>query len=328
MLRSTAFVPQFAQQLHVGQAISSMQPVAPAQQPGALPRHQTPAQALGFGVLSGSALAAWASSGHRHSGTRQKARGCRRIRAVASETASAGSGSVGVILLSAGVGKRMGAGIPKQYIKLLGLEIALHSLECFLECDVAEIVIVCAEEWRHIFNDYLKTRGPVKPCIKYTVGGAERQDSVCNGLAELTTEFAAVHDAARPLVTKEEIENVIEDARKYRTALLGVQTKATIKQACLGEEGEPLVSQTPDRNTMWEALTPQIVPCELLREGFKHATENGLVVTDDVSLVEFLGKPVKLTEGEYTNIKVTTPEDIAVAETILRGRGFVSPERG
>lgn len=236
-----------------------------------------------------------------------------------------GTGSVGVVLLSAGVGKRMGAGIPKQYIKLLGLEIALHSLESFLDCDVAEIVVVCAEEWRHVFSDYLQTRGPVRPTVKFAGGGAERQDSVRNGLTQLTTDFAAVHDAARPLVTQGEIEEVIKDARRYGAALLAVQTKATIKQAALGEDGEHLVSSTPDRDTMWEALTPQVVSCELLRQGFEHVAKNELKVTDDASLVEVLGKPVKLTEGEYTNIKVTTPEDMAVAEAILRGRGFVHP---
>lgn len=231
-----------------------------------------------------------------------------------------------MILLSAGVGKRMGAGIPKQYIKLLGLEIALHSLECFLECDVAEIVVVCAEEWRHIFEDHLRARPvPARPTIRFASGGAERQDSVCNGLAQLSTEFAAVHDAARPLVTQEEVAKVIKDARTYGTALLAVQTKATIKKSFQSDDGETLVSSTPDRNSMWEALTPQVVPCELLRQGFAKAAKGNVAVTDDVSLVELLGEPVKITEGEYTNMKVTTPEDMAVAETILKGRGFVAP---
>lgn len=229
------------------------------------------------------------------------------------------------MLLSAGMGKRMGAGFPKQYIKLLGREIALHSLEAFLDADVREIVIVCAKEYRHVFQEYLAKRGRVRPVIKFAEGGAERQDSVCNGLAELTTEFAAVHDSARPLVTRAEINQVIADARLHGAALLGVRTKATIKQAHKSEAGDPLVARTPDRSTLWEAHTPQVVRCDLLRRGFDNAKKHRLAVTDDVSLVEFLGEPVKLTEGEYTNIKVTTPEDIAVAETILRGRGFAAP---
>lgn len=232
---------------------------------------------------------------------------------------------VGVILLSAGVGKRMGANIPKQYIKLLGLEIALHSLDTFLKCDVAEIAIVCAEEWQHIFKDHLAKKGEIRSAIKFTTGGNERQDSVCNGLAEISTELVAVHDGARPLITCEEVEKVIADARKYGAALLAVKTKATIKQASAGADGEPVVADTPNRKLIWEAHTPQVIRAELLRKGFANAAEKSLEVTDDVSLVEFLGEPVKLTEGEYTNIKVTTPEDIAVAETILKQRGFVAP---
>mmetsp|Transcript_114 Transcript_114/g.302 ORF Transcript_114/g.302 Transcript_114/m.302 type:complete len:236 (+) Transcript_114:1-708(+) len=231
-----------------------------------------------------------------------------------------GPGDCSVVLLSGGVGKRMGANIPKQYLKLLGREIALHALEAFLDCDVKEIAIVCGEDYRSIFQDYLAKRGSVKPIIKYTGGGAERQDSVMNGLAQITAEYVAVHDSARPLVTRPEIEKVIADAKEYGAALLAVQTKATIKQA-KGKK-DMFVAATPDRSVLWEAHTPQVIRSDLLRAGFKNANEKKLEVTDDVSLIEFLGEPVKLTQGEYTNLKVTTPEDIAVAETILAQRGF------
>ena len=236
-----------------------------------------------------------------------------------SGTSLAAGSDVGVVLLSAGVGKRMGAKIPKQYIKLLGLEIALHSLDTFLDCDVAEIVIVCAEEWQYIFKEHLEKRG-ASCALKFTGGGKERQDSVQNGLAEITVPLVAIHDAARPLVTKEEMEKVVADAREHGAALLAVPTKATIKQAVAKDE--PFVAATPKRKLLWEAHTPQVIQAELLRKGFQKAEEEGSEVTDDVSLVELLGEKVKLTEGEYTNIKVTTPEDIAVAETILKERGF------
>jgi len=244
-----------------------------------------------------------------------------KLTAVAAGAAGEAS-DVGVILLSAGVGKRMGANIPKQYLKLCGLEIALHSLDVFLQCGVAEIVIVCAEEWQSVFEEYVASKGTVQPVIKYTQGGKERQDSVQNGLAQLSTQYAAVHDAARPLVTADEIGKVIADARKYGAALLAVSTKATIKLAQDGPSGEAVVKTTPDRSTLWEAHTPQVIRADLLRQGFQNAVEKNLAVTDDVSLVESLGEPVKLTEGEYTNIKVTTPEDMSVAEAILRSRGY------
>lgn len=248
----------------------------------------------------------------------------RRSGRLNSQTICRAAGSdVGVVLLSAGVGKRMGASIPKQYIKLMGLEIALHSLDTFLACDVAEIVIVCAEEWQHIFKDHLEKVGPTEVDVKFTTGGKERQDSVNNGLAKIDAPIVAIHDGARPLVTKEEVERVVADAREHGAALLAVRTKATIKQAV--GESDTFVESTPKRKLLWEAHTPQVIRSELLRKGFEKAEKEGLDVTDDVSLVEQLGEKVKLTEGEYTNIKVTTPEDIAVAETILKERGFVAP---
>ncbi|CAE7511873.1 ISPD [Symbiodinium pilosum] len=271
------------------------------------------------GVAAGGVLAAFAGKSKTIS-----SQTCLHRRGKPSATACFAAGSdVGVVLLSAGVGKRMGASIPKQYIKLMGLEIALHSLDTFLDCDVAEIVIVCAEDWQYIFKDHLEKKGSLEVDVKFTTGGKERQDSVNNGLAKIEAPIVAIHDAARPLVTKDEIEKVVTDAREHGAALLAVRTKATIKQAV--SESEAFVEGTPKRKLLWEAHTPQVIRSELLRKGFEKAEKEGLDVTDDVSLIEQLGEKVKLTEGEYTNIKVTTPEDIAVAETILKERGFVAP---
>lgn len=267
-------------------------------------------------LVTGCFLAAAATSATTLSARRSEKR--------QQKVACAASEDVGVVLLSGGVGKRMGAGIPKQYIKLMGLEIALHSLDTFLDCDVSEIVIVCAEEWQHVFKDHLEKRGALNCELKFTGGGKERQGSVRNGLAKITTPIVAIHDSARPLVTKAEMEKVVADAAEYGAALLAVPTKATIKQAVATDDN--FVAATPKRKLLWEAHTPQVIRSDLLRKGFEKAEKEDLEVTDDVSLVELLGEKVKLTEGEYTNIKVTTPEDIAVAETILKERGFVSPE--
>lgn len=236
---------------------------------------------------------------------------------------ASGPRDVSVILLSAGTGKRMKASIPKQYLKLLGREIALRSLDVFLACNsVTEIVVVCADEYRSLFEQHVESLGLKDvPKILFANGGKERQDSVANGLAKVSSDLVAVHDGARPLVTVEEVEHVIGEAREFGAALLAVPTKATIKQSLKNSEGNPLVSDTPDRSTLWEAHTPQVMRTELLRRGFDFAAESGMAVTDDVSLVEALKEPVKITQGEYTNIKVTTPEDIAVAEAILKQRG-------
>jgi 2-C-methyl-D-erythritol 4-phosphate cytidylyltransferase len=149
--------------------------------------------------------------------------------------------------------------------------------------------------------------------------GKERQGSVENGLNKLVEiagdncRYVAVHDSARPLVTVAEITNVVRDAKEYGAAVLGVPCKATIKES---EDGS-LVLRTIPRARLWEVHTPQVVRIEILQRGFHKVKAENLEVTDDVSIVEALGEPVKLTKGEYTNLKITTPEDMDVAEAIL-----------
>merc|ERR1711988_464101 len=115
-----------------------------------------------------------------------------------------------------------------------------------------------------------------------------------------------IHDAARPLVTPDEIYNVLRDGLEHGAAVLGVPMKATVKES---EDGQ-FVMRTVDRSRLWEVHTPQVIKPALLREGFKQVEEQKLEVTDDVSIIEQLGLPVKITVGEYTNIKLTTPDDM------------------
>ena len=152
--------------------------------------------------------------------------------------------------------------------------------------------------------------------------GVERQGSVENGLKKLveiageSCQYVAIHDSARPLVTLEEISNVVQDAKEYGAAVLGVPCKATIKES---EDGK-LVARTIPRARLWEVHTPQVIKIEILQRGFAKVEAENLEVTDDVSIVEALGEPVKLTQGEYTNLKITTPEDMDVASAILDER--------
>lgn len=151
--------------------------------------------------------------------------------------------------------------------------------------------------------------------------GKERQGSVENGLTKLkeTTpdaKYVAVHDSARPLVTPKEIFDVVRDAKDYNAAVLGVPCKATIKES---DDGSTVLRTIP-RSRLWEIHTPQVILIETLLRGFKKVAEEDLEVTDDVSIVEALGETVKLTLGEYTNLKITTPEDMDVAEAILADR--------
>merc|ERR1712157_457513 len=150
--------------------------------------------------------------------------------------------------------------------------------------------------------------------------GEERQGSVENGLTKMmetsNCAYVGVHDSARPLVTIGEICDVVQDARSYGAAVLGVPCKATIKES---EDGV-VVQRTIPRTRLWEVHTPQVILVDTLREGFDKVRKEQLEVTDDVSIVEAMGEPVKLTRGEYTNIKITTPEDMEVAEAILEDR--------
>lgn len=235
------------------------------------------------------------------------------VRCVASSAVE--KDSVSLVLLAGGVGKRMGANMPKQYLPLLGTPIALYSLKKFAEMEeIGEIVVVCDPSYRDVFED-CKVDKPVK----FALPGKERQDSVFNGLSEVRegAALAAIHDSARPLVSKDDTRRCFADAMEHGAAVLAVQSKATIKEA-----NEDLsVARTLDRSKLWEMQTPQVIKPDLLKEGFKLVQEKGYEVTDDVSIVEFMGERVQITQGSYFNIKVTTPEDMFIAERLLNEQG-------
>jgi 2-C-methyl-D-erythritol 4-phosphate cytidylyltransferase len=238
---------------------------------------------------------------------------------------------VGFVVLAGGTGSRMKASMPKQYLPLRGKPVLQHSLELFLEklpeycqskgISAPEHVVLVMDpmyqpEYQPFVDKYPEGR------LTFANPGKERQGSVENGLNKLVEvskgkcTFSAIHDSARPLVTIEEVCNVISDAKEHGAAVLGVPCKATIKES---EDGE-FVLRTIPRARLWEVHTPQVVAIATLLKGFEKVAKEDLEVTDDVSIVEALGEPVKLTLGEYTNLKITTPEDMDVAEAILDDR--------
>ncbi|KAI8531969.1 hypothetical protein RHMOL_Rhmol11G0176600 [Rhododendron molle] len=228
--------------------------------------------------------------------------------------------SVSVILLAGGQGKRMGASMPKQYLPLLGQPIALYSFYTFSHMiEVKEIVVVCDPSYMDIFQD---TKEKIHVDLKFAFPGKERQDSVYSGLqaVDLNSELVCIHDSARPLVTPGDVKKVLKDGWLNGAAVLGVPAKATIKEA----NSESFVVRTLDRRTLWEMQTPQLFDFQYLlllqprqRLILERLCREGLEVTDDVSIVEHLKHPVYITEGSYTNIKVTTPDDLLLAERIL-----------
>jgi len=235
---------------------------------------------------------------------------------VAAALRAVAPGSVSVILLSGGVGKRMKASMPKQYLDLRGRPIATWSLiELAGMPEVGEVVVVCAPEYRDIFTSVTLPRDV--PLV-FAPPGDERQDSVLSGLRASREDatVVAVHDSARPLVLAADVRRCLVDAAEHGAAVLAVPVKPTIKE--VGADG--MVIKTLDRSVLWDIQTPQCIRPDLLLRGFEHVAAESLAVTDDVSIVEALGQPVKITPGDYSNIKVTTPEDMAVAQCFLDER--------
>lgn len=237
---------------------------------------------------------------------------------------------VGFVLLAGGTGSRMKANMPKQYLTLRGMPVLHHSLDLFLERLPAfarengtsgpPVVVLVMDpkyqpEYQPIVDKYAGRLALANP-------GEERQGSVENGLSKLvelagdSCKYVAVHDSARPLVTIKEVCDVVSDAKEHGAAVLGVPCKATIKES---EDGS-MVLRTIPRARLWEVHTPQVIKIDTLQRGFAKVEAENLEVTDDVSIVEQLGEPVKLTLGEYTNLKITTPEDMNLAISILDER--------
>ncbi len=219
---------------------------------------------------------------------------------------------VTVVLLAGGTGARMNASIPKQYLQIQSKPIARYSFDVFLNIpEVAEIIVVCDPSYRQYFHG-----DRAKPAIHFALPGERRQDSVWNGFQCRSpgTRFVCIHDSARPMIDESIVHRVLEAARTHGAATVGMPVKFTVKESY----DNRLVKHTPDRQKIWEIQTPQVIRSDLLAKGFAFAQENNLTVTDDVSLVELFGHPVKLVEGSHTNLKITTPEDLLIAECLIK----------
>lgn len=224
--------------------------------------------------------------------------------------------TVGVIIPAAGRGKRMGASVNKPFLTLGGEPVLLHTLRVFdTHPQVDEIVVVAAEQEAERVRELLRNRGLTK-VTQVIPGGAERQESVFRGLKVLSAEWVLVHDAVRPFVTHDRIDALLEAVRLHEAAVLAVPLKDTVK--IVDDAG--VVEETPDRSRLWAVQTPQAFRRALLEDAHRRAGEEGFLGTDDAMLVEKLGVDVRVVPGDYANIKLTTPEDLVVAEAILTMR--------
>lgn len=196
---------------------------------------------------------------------------------------------------------------PKQYLSLHEKPIVLHALDAILSYPAwQEVVIVCEPTYQHLFSSYSS--------LRFALPGKERQCSLFSALDLLppSIEWVCIHDGARPLLKKNELLAVIEAGKTYGAATLATPVKATIKEA----NNDLFVKKTLPRELLWSIQTPQVLSMEILRRGRTFVEENNITVTDDVSLAELLSYPVKLVQGLESNLKITTQEDLALANLI------------
>lgn len=225
---------------------------------------------------------------------------------------------VTAIIVAAGRSKRIKDRIPKQFMEIAGKPILCHTLQGFEDCkEIDEILPVVPEDWLAYCSAEVVDKYGYKKITKVISGGEKRQDSVHKGLlaAPKDTSIVLIHDGVRPLVRVSKIAKSIELCKECKAVILAVPIKETIKRV----EGKS-VHTTLNRERLWTAQTPQTFDYKLLLEAYEKAKLDGFRGTDDASLVERIGMEVKILEGDYDNVKITTPEDLILAEQILRER--------
>ena len=227
-------------------------------------------------------------------------------------SSAAMNNSVTAIVPAAGIGKRMQSQCPKQYLTLAGKTVIEHTLAKLLACAYIKQVVVAISKEDEQFKQLAIANHPK---VITVIGGKERVDSVFAGLAKCQLdEWVMVHDAARPCVTVTEINQLVESCIKHQTGgLLAAKVKDTMKRAAANGE----VVATVDRESLWHALTPQMYIAGELQQAIETGIEQGVVITDESSAIEAAGLPSRLVAASPLNLKITQPEDLALAEFIL-----------
>ena len=220
------------------------------------------------------------------------------------------------IIVAAGIGKRMGLDISKQFLKINNKHIIVYTLEKFANVDeVDEIILVTKADFINYCNEKILKNYTINKPIRIVEGGKERQESVFKGLMSIEDKnsIVLIHDGVRPFVEENDIFRTIESAWGQGTGVLGVPAKDTIK-IC---NNDNIVESTPDRSKVWYIQTPQTFKYDLIYKAHESASNEGFLGTDDAMLAERMGIPVKIIEGSYNNIKITTIEDITISKIIL-----------
>jgi len=220
---------------------------------------------------------------------------------------------VGVIIAAAGASRRMG-GVDKIFLPLSGKPLLAHTVDVFQKCSLVDQIVLVLNETNLEQGRRLVEEGDFSKVKEVCRGGERRQDSVGEGLKRLEDcQWVMIHDGARPCLSLDLVEQGLREARESGAAIAAVPAKDTIK--IVGADGT--IQETPSRDALWAAQTPQIFRFDIIRDAYRQ--EKG-EVTDDAALVETLGYKVRVYMGSYDNIKVTTVKDLALAEIILRER--------
>ncbi len=221
---------------------------------------------------------------------------------------------IATIIPAGGKGNRLGAPIPKQFLDLAGRPLILWTIERFVKISAIDLLVIpIVPEWKARLKELLAQERFNKP-IQIVTGGKSRQDSVYQGLKILPkeTRIILVHDAARPLVEEQTIIEVLKAIEKYGAAIAATPAKDTVK-----EDKDGFIKRTLPREHLYLAQTPQGARAELLKKAFAQAQEDGFIGTDEASLLERLSVPIKIVPSPSSNLKVTTPEDLLIAEALL-----------
>ncbi len=220
------------------------------------------------------------------------------------------------IVPAAGSGNRMGGGLCKQYLSLDGIPILVRTLKVFEQCPLVDalLVVVPPQDLDGV-RDAVLAPWKLKKVAGIIPGGKERQDSVRAGLEALApdADIVVIHDAVRPFITVDLISQCVRAARQEGAVTVGVPVKDTVKE--VATDGR--VMRTCDRSLLWLTQTPQAFRRDIIEHAHRAAVHDGFQGTDDTSLVERMGIAVRMIRSEYTNIKITTPEDLVVAEALL-----------
>jgi 2-C-methyl-D-erythritol 4-phosphate cytidylyltransferase/2-C-methyl-D-erythritol 2,4-cyclodiphosphate synthase len=219
------------------------------------------------------------------------------------------------IIAAGGAGLRMGTGTPKQFSELLGVPVLIHTIRAFRKVPAITAIIVVVPAAHRDHTQALLAQYQLSDHCTVVSGGKLRQDSVRIGLTQVAADspLVAVHDGARPLIAPADIQRCLEAASQHGAAIMGVPVKDTLKDVAK----DASIRHTVERQSLWQAQTPQIIRTDLLKAAFAKAEQDGFVGTDEASLLEHGGWPVMMVAGSETNLKITRPDDLPMAEGIL-----------